>query len=119
LNVFGADSVEGGIISTDTECFERVVEGGGGGEREDVGEEAIEGDVVGWARTTVAGVEGVSVFTAVIRVETVWSGLETAGPIFEDTAAAAMCSSCDRSRRVCVIECDQERRVQSKRGQRG
>lgn len=48
LNVFGADWVEeGGIISTDTECLERVVEADSGGEREDVEEEAIEGGVVG------------------------------------------------------------------------
>ena len=87
LNVFGADSdEEGGIISTDTECFERVV-GAGGGERVDVEEEAMEGDVVGWARRKVAEVEGVSGLTAAIREEAVWSGLETAEPIFEDTVA--------------------------------
>ena len=98
LNVFGAEIVEeGGIISTDTERFERVVEGGSG-ERE--GEEAIEGGV----RMTAAEVEGEFESRAAIRVETVCSGFETAEAIFEDTAATvAMCSSCDKSRR-----CDQE-----------
>jgi hypothetical protein len=88
LKVFGADSdEEGGIISTDTECFERV----GGGERVDVEEEAMEGDV-GWTRTKAAEVEGTSEF---IRGETVWSGLETAEASFEDTVATvAMWRSC-------------------------
>ena len=92
LKVFGADSdEEGGIISTETECFEREV-GAGGGERVDVEEEAMEGEVVGWTRTKAAEVEGTSVF---IRGETAWSGPETAEASFEDTVATvAMWRSC-------------------------
>jgi hypothetical protein len=105
LNVFGADSdEEGGIISTDTECFGRDV-GGGGGERVDVEEEAMLGEVVGWARTKAAEVDGGSAFTAAIREDSVCSGFGTAGPTFEDTVATvAMCRSCKRSRRVCDQE---------------
>lgn len=103
LNVFGADSdEEDGIISTDTECFV----GASGGERVEVEEEAMLGAVVvGWARTKAAEVEGVSAFPAVIREDSVCSGLGTAGPIFEDTVATvAMCGSREGSRRVCDLE---------------
>jgi len=120
LNVFGADSVEeGGIISTDTECFERVVGTGGCGERGEVDEEGMGGEAVGRVRRTVG--EGEFVFTATMRVETVWSGLETAEAIVADTAAAAAmwCSCDDESVRVCVTECEQEQVEGSKRGQRG